>query len=425
MSARAGEWYLITDDGKDPVAGDPDAVSREQSYYADMAQTILAEANRLADLGHSDQLVGKFSKSLEKDLGDLSGDVRKAHQRYDDVGQALGPFARALYTARDESAAALRDAVAAHASQQQAASSPNPQQQPGGKPLTDAENSQQKAHAQAVSDADDAMRRARQRLENALSALNDAGKKAASLINDGCNDDLKDHHHWWDVVVDIIKIVVKVAGYVAMAAAIVALFIPGLDILATIALVASYAALAGDLVLFATGNGSLADVLIDVVGILTLHLGSAAAQMGKTAAEETATATTRYVERNAKTIITDGASLGRKSLRAAAREYSSSLVTETKGIANPIRSLRYAGDPELADAAENVTRAQRLFPRSTTIQAGYNSTINALNKARFYFGTGSILTGGNAIANDTSPTWNNWKDEHFNYFAGSPLHVGE
>jgi hypothetical protein len=303
MTARPGNWSLITGDGKDPVDGDPDAVRKQASYYSDMANTISKEASRLKTLGQDGELVGKYKKSLQEELGDLSDEVGKAHQRYEGVGTALKPYASALDNAKVESWGALQDAVKAHAAQGTASGLPNPQATDG-KPLTDAQKTDQKNRSKAITDANDALGRAKKRLEDALTDLNKAGKKAAGDINDQSNDSLKDHHHWWDVVVKVLKVIVEILNYVVIVLAIVALFIPGLDV---IVLAISLAILAADTLLAATGNGSWIDVALDLVGVLTFGAGKGLAKAGeragKTAVEDATKAAIKTEFKNSGNIF--------------------------------------------------------------------------------------------------------------------------
>jgi hypothetical protein len=282
MAARPGNWSLLTDDGRDPVAGDPDAVRSQAGYYATMAKTIIDEAHRLKTLGDDDELVGKYAKSLKEELHDLADEVHKAHKRYDGVATALKPYATALDTAKAGSMSALRDAEHAQAAQTKAAASPNPQATPGGKPLTADQKDQAKSHADAVKAANDALNAAKTKLHGVLTDLNDAGKRAAGSINDHNDDALKDHHHWWDVVVKIIKVLVEIANYVVIVLAIVALFIPGLDV---IVLAISLAILAADMLLAATGNGSWMDVAFDIVAVITFGAGKGLEKLGERGAE--------------------------------------------------------------------------------------------------------------------------------------------
>ena len=288
MTARPGNWALLDHDS-DPVSGDPAAVRSEANYYSNMAETIKQEAARLKSLGEDGELVGKYKKSLQEELGDLSDEVGKAHKRYDAVGTALKPYATALDEARTESWGALNDAVTADDALSKANAQPTAKPA-NGKPLTAAQKTANSSKSTAVTNANDALSRAKTRLSNALGALDTAAKKAVGLINDGKDDSLKDHHHWWDVVVKIVKVLVEIANYVVIVLAIVALFIPGLDV---IVLAISLAILAADTLLAATGNGSWLDVAVDVFALATLGAGRGLARAGERGAERAVTGATK------------------------------------------------------------------------------------------------------------------------------------
>ena len=72
-------------------------------------------------------------------------------------------------------------------------------------------------------------------------------------------------------------------------------------------------------------------------------------------------------------------------------------------LANPVNTLKYAGDTELANAVKNVQGAMKAFPRSTTIADGYNATLKALTKARWNFGINATLGVGNTVSSEVSP----------------------
>lgn len=408
MTARAGQWSLLGVGG-DPVPGDPDAVRSQANYYSDMAQTILDEANRLKTLGQDGDLVGKYKQSLQDELGDLSGDVGKAHQRYDGVGTALKPFATALDNARSESWGALQDAVAAHAAQTKASGMPNPQAS-GGKPLTDAQKAQQSSRSTAISDANDALTRAKTRLSNALSDLNSAGKKAAGIINDNSNDSLKDHHHWWDVIVKIVKVIVEIANYVVIGLAILSLFIPGLDI---IIFAISAAILLTDTILAATGNGSWMDVAVDAVALLTLGMGGSLAKGGEAAAEgaiEDATkAAIKSEFRSTGNILTRNL-INRGAKMAWAEGEGTRLVQAfvKDGVEITAWDAAKAGGRDLAENSKLIDSLAAEFGGGKWTRSVYMSVLKGSSATVFYTGAG-VTAVNTALSKSNIPGLENVK----------------
>lgn len=432
MTARAGQWSLISDDGKDPVPGDPDAVRGQATYYADMAQTILDEANRLATLGQDDELVGKYKESLQEELGDLSDEVRKAHGRYDAVGTALKPFATALDTARSESWGALQDAVSAHNAQASANAMPNPQATDG-KPLTDAQKADQRSRTTAINNANDALNRAKTRLSHALSDLNSAGKKAAGIIKDHSDDDLKDHHHWWDVVVKIVKVIIEIANYVVIALAIISLFIPGLDL---IIFAITAAILLADTILAATGNGSWMDVIVDAVALLTLGLGSSLAKGGERAAEaavEDATKAAIKTEfRSTGNIITRN--LFNRGAKMAWAEGEGSRLVQAfvkDGVEITAWDAAKAGGRDLAENSKLIDSLAAEFGGGKWTRSVYLDVLKGSSATVFYTGAG--ITAGNVAFSKSNfpgieglkPYSNTWEETKEKLAYQTPLSASE
>ncbi len=399
MSARPGNWSLVSDDGGDPVSGDPDAVLHEANYYANMAETILEEAHRLSTLGQDDELVGKYKKSLQEELGDLADEVHKAHKRYDGVGTALKPYSTALYDAKSESWGALQDAETAHTAQTNANNLPNPQATDG-KPLTTAQKTSQSNRTTAIGNANDALTKARTRLHNALTDLNNAGKKAADSINDHNDDSLKDHHHWWDVVVKIIKVLVEIANYVVIVLAIVALFIPGLDL---IVIAISLAILAADTLLAATGNGSWMDVLVDLVAVCTLGAGRGLAKAGERGAETAIEGATKAA---IKTEFKNSGNIFMRNVFGRGGKMLRATETGTTKVDNFVTAFRetvdtkvsgmdalMSGGRELAEPSKLVAGLDREFGGVSGLTKAYLSGLRTVNRP--VWATGVTLPLGN------------------------------
>lgn len=354
MTARPGNWTLL-DHSSDPVAGDSAAVHSAATYYSSMAETIKEEANRLKTLGQDGELVGKYAKSLQEELGDLSDEVDKAHQRYEAVGAALKPYAKALDDALAESWGALNDAVTADAALSKANAQPTATATDG-KPLTEAQKTANSSKTTAVGHANDALNAAKKRLSTALSDLNDAGKKAAGEINDGSNDSLKDHHHWWDVVVKIIKVVVEILNYVVIVLAVAALFVTGLG---EIIFILSAAILALDLLLYATGNASLTDVIIDVIGLATCGISKGAVKGSEMAAESATKAAIKTAAREAA----DGKGYGFIRRAWYATELTGDATSKVAGVTS--KATKGLEGPEKAVAG--LEALSRQFPNSAQI----------------------------------------------------------
>ena len=138
---------------------------------------------------------------------------------------------------------------------------------------------QERQREAALDEAARDLAAARRQLDDAVEHARSKGRHYAGRINDAIEDDVKDS--WWDNVkdrvdrhADAIKLVTKVLSYVVTALAIVALFIPGLNIAV---LVLTGILLAGQTLLAASGNGSWVDVALTVFALATFGLGAVAA----------------------------------------------------------------------------------------------------------------------------------------------------
>ncbi|QDD60209.1 hypothetical protein FE156_18225 [Streptomyces albidoflavus] len=104
------------------------------------------------------------------------------------------------------------------------------------------------------------------------------GNKRAREIREAINNDGVEDSPWDDLIgwvhenADWIKVVIDVLGWVATALAVVALFIPGLNI-AVFLLIAGLVVVGTRLLLVASGDASWMDVAIDSFGLLTMGIG--------------------------------------------------------------------------------------------------------------------------------------------------------
>jgi hypothetical protein len=381
---RPGRWDLLGE-SSDPLDADLYAVGQQASHYASTADLIREQTARLRSIGAGDnELVGKYAAALKDKSGQLAGELDKTHKRYEAVGSQLKRYYPALDTALTETWGALQDALEADHAQQAANAMPNPQAT-GGKPLTDQQRSQVTSRDNAVNAANDQMTAARNRLHRALDDLNTAAKDVAGKIHDALDDGLTDS--FWDkfknFFVEFVKVVVDIAGYIAIACAIVALFIPGLDILATIALAATITSLIGHTFLAATGNGSWMDVALDVFALATFGMGKLATGGLRATEEATAEAGTRAAGRAQATYnrqlasierriasgtgkarlqaIEDRAALPPRPIRAA--QVSSELRT-AKSAPSYSDYLHTGFDSEGASSYASIRRARELLPNS-------------------------------------------------------------
>lgn len=167
-----------------------------------------------------------------------------------------------------------------------------------------------------------------QAITKAVSECTAAAQSAAQMIMTAIdNDGLKNpsgFFHWFDSVVDdvghfissnwvgFVKDLATIAGVIATVCGIIAMvlaFIPGMQAFAaafeTIALLAQAVAFVCHVVLFATGHGSLFDVILDAVGLITFGVGKGLIGGAEATADIAEDASAIY-----KTVAGDGSVVG-------------------------------------------------------------------------------------------------------------------
>jgi hypothetical protein len=374
VTARPGQWDLLGH-GSDPVPGTPYEVSAEGRHYSSVATEISTQISRLRQLTHPDErLKGHYTEGLVESCSDLADHLSKIEDRFATVGREVSGFEGDLETARTKTGQALADAV--EAERQRAANAPV--DAPAGAPEpTDAEKQAAEDRADRHSAAETALTAARTACNRAMEAFEERADAVARTIRDASDDDMKDST--WDKFKDfvskvagVLDAIADVLGWIATGLMILALFIPGLNLL-VIAAVLLVGALLLHTLLAATGNGSWLDVAFDVVGLATLGIGSSAAAAAKVG--------------RAATLATAGRTAGRQ---ASAQFLSRASFNGGRGILGGAHSFLLrtfsstvrAGMRTAADDAARVW-TQRALP-STTIRnalaAGGDHSLAALAK---------------------------------------------
>ena len=280
MSIRNLDWSPLDLDS-DPVYADPDVVSKAQGRYSGIATTLddtLAKLGKIVDT-NSDSLAGQYVEGLKSEAGSLKDRLGKAAVRYHDVADEIGKYEKDLDRGLSETAGARTDAETAQGQQTKAQAMPNPQKQPDG---TTTPEEQQKGtdKNKANADADAAMAAAKTRLNNALDALNVAGKRFGDAVNckkydDGLTDSYTDK---LDAVMAKISQIFAIIG---MILGVLAILIPGVDVLVFAGVVAGAVTLVANVVLYHDGKGSLLDVVLGSIGLGLAGLGAIASVVGK------------------------------------------------------------------------------------------------------------------------------------------------
>lgn len=234
---------------RDPVPGDPVQVAAEARHLATVAQEIQGQVARLRAIANNDSdLKGQYVETLKSAASDVAGSLDKVVGRYQKVSSALTKWVPELEYAQAESLKALTEAQDSHADQDLAA--------------------------------------ARTRLDNARNHRNTNAQARAADIKDAIDDGVSDS--WWDDVkgfvdkyAELIKDICIVLEVIATILAVIALFIPGLDVIVILAIAATALALIGRTMLAAAGDGSWMDVALDVFALATFGLGKVAGSLMK------------------------------------------------------------------------------------------------------------------------------------------------
>jgi hypothetical protein len=284
------QWQPIGLDA-DPVPGDPSQISEEIAHLTAVARQITGQVAALRKIGGDSTLAGKYADKLRSKSNEVAGDLTKVVGRYQKVASALSGWLPDLEHAQAQSLTALSDAEGPYKTVS------TPAALPVGSNLTAQQKQQVKAYHTTVNQAQEALSAAKALLGKATALRDHSGSYHAGLIRSAIDDAMKDSF-WdqfknafddaWDDVKDWVKknawwigdicTALEVIGTIlAVAAFIIAQFIPGLDVLVDGIVLAAFlttaTAAAGRLLLAGTGNGSWWDFALDAFACATFGAG--------------------------------------------------------------------------------------------------------------------------------------------------------
>jgi hypothetical protein len=291
MARPAGyQWQPLGLDA-DPVPGDPSQVSEEIAHLSAVARQITGQVAALRKIGGDSTLTGKYADKIRSKSNEVASDLDKVVGRYQKVASALSGWLPDLEHAQAQSLTALSEAEGPYKTVS------TPAVLPSGNNLTAQQKQQVQAYHTSVSQAQEALSAARALLSKATALRDSSGSYHAGLIHSAIDDAMKDSF-WdqfknafddaWDDVKDWVKenawwirdicTALEVIGTVlAVAAFIIAQFIPGLDVLVDGLVLAAFlttaTATAGRLLLAGTGNGSWWDFALDAFACATFGVG--------------------------------------------------------------------------------------------------------------------------------------------------------
>ncbi|UXN26240.1 hypothetical protein N8D74_04985 [Curtobacterium flaccumfaciens] len=292
--ARPVDWSAL-DLPTDPVPGDTAEIRQSATNARSVEQAIDEQVTRLQRLGDGHGWESESGTKFRDSASDLAGAIAKAKGRYTELAAALDEWAAGLDGIQRDADAALlaaQDAQAAHqaaASQTITAEVDTPEHQ-------DQVDAQDRAVESAQGDIDAAKATIR-RLAGALGEggeYGDLADRVANRIRNGADDGMKDG--WFDHVkqaihdakgvLEVIKSVLNaVALVLVVAAVIVALAIPGVNLIAfaVAGLIVSSLVFGITAAQAAAGDATTSDVIWAAVGVAASAVGLGAARAASSA----------------------------------------------------------------------------------------------------------------------------------------------
>ncbi len=444
--SRPRDWSPLGLSG-DPTPGDGCDVATLAKRYQDTADEIERQAAQLRKLADTacGAWHGDAATAFSSHAADLADRITKAHHRYTAAAAALRDWVSPLEDAQRRADAALEAARQAQADQR--ANAPSPGTPPPNP--TPQQQTAERRRAAAYDTASGALQQARRRADDAAHDYHAAATRAASAIHDVIDHD-QVHDSFWDEVsgwihdhADAIKLVLKVVGYVvtalAIAALVIALFVPGLNVLvAGVALTTileglaaglTFGMLVGHLALAANGDGNWLDVGLDVLALATFGVGgmlgrglAATARDAEALAADTAAtrAASEFTQAHAlsravysiadripllRRIVDAGGHLaalddGAASAASAARQTILDLPEMETTL---LGRLRFAGE-ETAAAVAKVSRHADVVPGVADLDAAATRATSLGARGALVKYGGFLLDGGNHVAEDTGGT---------------------
>jgi uncharacterized protein YukE len=273
MGSRPIDWTPLAD--SDPVPGDPDEVERLAARYGRTATAIETAAEKLRSIASADGWVGKAAVEFRDQARGTADSVERAYDRYHETSVALTNYAPSLATAQTNSAKALEEARCAVDDERGAETRRDSEEA-----KADPDQSVLDTCERQVGNAQAAYKAAERKLAGAVTLFNNSAERAAGKIHDvSQNDGLKTN--WKDRLASVLKVIANVAGFIAAVAGLLALVVGWIPIigqalaavLGAIALVAGIISLVANIGLLIMGEGSWANVILDVIGVATFGIG--------------------------------------------------------------------------------------------------------------------------------------------------------
>jgi hypothetical protein len=445
---RPTDWAPLA--GADPIPGDPDEIQAEAARLARIADTMQDQIASLRRIGKADTLTGEYADKLRTESDELAGRLEKAVGRYRAVGGHLGGWAGELRTAQEDSLKALDKAKTADHTITAGTAFVVP---PGPDGPTDPEQAAiDRRRDAAVSGATEQLRAARSQLDAAVEHARRKGSEFAGRIRDAVDDDVKDS--WWDNRKDWvdrnagwISAATDILSYVATGLAVLSLFIPGVNIIALLAIGLTAVVLVGHTTLAASGNGSWFDVGLDVFALATFGLGRVVTAEAKTVQASTREAAAVAAHRAARkealqqTVAAReaaGRALSRRTAGAAQKSAARATIDAAKRDASraaakaaeevrraPLAQVNrreaalFGGDPEPAAHLKDARALRDRFPGSPKVQEAARDADRLHAWGRGTWAAGAAADGGDKIGSNLPGDRYSRVKQHFTLEVGS------
>ncbi|MGW6059091.1 hypothetical protein [Streptomyces sp. NPDC055189] len=369
---RPVDWEPLYE--SDPVPGDPEEIREEVRHMVSVAEKLRKQAGNLKAISDEDKLKGKYVQRLREDSETLEKHMREVAFRYERVHGHLTKWANKLEDHQDDADRILREAKEKNAEVER-----------GKAKEAEKADEDKKPNPPANGTDDDPLQTYRTRLNTVIGNRDSDAGHYADKINDEIDDVIEDS--WWDNVkgwvhdnADLIKAFIDVLGWVATFAGFLALAIPGLNFLVLgIALLT----IGLRLLLVASGDASMMDVIFDVVGAVLVVGGlGAAAKLAKGAkatvgaAQAARTAGLSRGLGGVKGVLDDmGRTMSKmpqgpgRQVVATSRNAIRKSISQNVGLVakgplrvSPLSTLLHLGDKEMAGMAKMLQANKATFP---------------------------------------------------------------
>ena len=384
--SRPTDWSPVGY-SSDPVPGDPVRVQTIGRLYVGTADAIDRAASNISTALGDDFGRSQAVDAIREQAEEVARRIGMAEERYRGVGDAMIAYAPRLQTAQSDSATALQLAIDAAGAGARAAGMVDYYQDRIADPATPPANlpalqsSLQRWQTEA-STARAGAGSAQQQVRAAIDARDAAANAAVQAIRDVENSgDLNDS--MWDEVVqwvqenqDTLDLIVEILGYIATAVMVVALFVPGLNVVVGIvATVAAVATIVNAGLQVAAGTMSVGEALFNVALAALTFVGGRAIGQGM-----------QRIIQTARPGVASGVMGGaaRAGIRGVTREVAASRVATAWNVSRPrqlslIERVRYLNlDFREVAALRNVANLETAMGNMTTAGRQAMQELNTL-----------------------------------------------